>query len=132
MAVRPHLLHGGAVLAAGKRRLSGEQVIKRAAETVDVRADVDITATFPLLRRGEIDGAKELPVGRQLAARLASFQGCQAQVENLDDAGRGDEQVGRLDVPVNEFLIMHMLQAQCGLTHQLARFSDRQQPALRD
>src|SRR5712691_8497155 len=81
------------------RRPAGEAVEDDTAERVDVRAAVERPALY-LLGGAVIDGAKEEPRLRHpLRARMPG----EAEVAEVGVvAGLGDEDVGRLDVPMDE------------------------------
>ena len=93
-------------VVAAKRRSAAEEVIKSAAEAVNVGADVGRLGVADLLGGNIVGSAQHLALAGQAAVglALAGHLG-QAEVEHLDDPLfllDGEDQVGRkLDVAVD-------------------------------
>jgi hypothetical protein len=93
--VRPELR---LVVVAGERRAPGERVVEEAAEAVDVGARVDPLAA-DLLRRDEVERADPVPGPRRALRDLALRE---AEVGEVDVVFGAEQDVGGLDVPVDE------------------------------
>ena len=105
----------------GEGRASLQQVVQRAAQTIDVRADIDRVAVVALLGGHVVERAEKLAGRRDLSfpTRIV-HQPRQAQVEHLHLAGRREHQVGRLDVAVDQAVFMDVLQPEGRLPNYLA------------
>ncbi len=111
-------------------RLAGDQGEERRPQAVDVRPDVHLGRTQRLLRRdvihrthhGPTEGLGHPVPGRPVGAR-------QAHVEDLDHPVLGQDQVGRLDVPVDEPPFVGVLQPGRRLGHVGHRPGRRDRPA---
>ncbi len=78
---------------AGIRETAGYHVVYRAAEAEEVAPPVDV-ATTGLLGRHVVDRADRDPIGRRKRGRLVGLhQDAESQVEDLDPAVVGQEQV---------------------------------------
>ena len=94
--------HDGQLAVASERRRAGEALVEQAAERVDVCAPVDLAA-LDLLGRHVSDRANEAALAGQ-----AADGGDMARKPEVADVGvlaflfLPDEDVSRLDVPVDE------------------------------
>ena len=107
--------------------MAGEQVVERAAKTVQIRPVIDPVRVGDLLGRDVIERAHDLPVLREpvrVAPRLAQQR--QAEVEELHLAAPGEDQVRGLEVAVNHVELMDLLEAERGLPDHLAGHVHRQ------
>ena len=96
----------GDVGRAREGRLPGEALVDHTAERVDVRTLVHRVAR-DLLRRDVLEGADDLPGDRDSGQRAGSLREAEvAEVAMLATGGCGDEDVGRLDVPMDESLLV--------------------------
>src|SRR5262245_15282722 len=132
---------------AGERRLAGQQVVERAAQAVDIGANIDEVRVACLLGGDVVGGADEhslFAAGADHVGRLAGdLQPGQAPVEDLDDrvgralpgdAGGGlvvarrrdQEQVGRFDIAVDQAHRVRVLEPRGDLANVVARLADRQ------
>ena len=86
-----------------KRSVARQHEVERAAEAVDVGPCVNPVAVERLFGGKIVDGADHLLVvgHRQRGLRLVG-EPRQPHVENLDRAGLVDQQIGGLDVAVNQ------------------------------
>ena len=113
-----------------ERRAAGQQVVERAAQAVDVGADVGLLGVDGLLRGDVVGRAEHLALVRQAAVdRLLAGHLGQAEVEHLDDrpvALAGEHQVARLDVAVDHAVLVGVLQAQRRLVDEVAGVGHRQ------
>ena len=84
-----HLVEGARELRPAKRRLPGQQLVERAAQAVDVRADVHAVYVGDLFGGHVVGRAHRLVGGRHLLALgplgLLHLESGQAQIEHLDD-----------------------------------------------
>jgi len=109
------------------RRTPGQQVVKRASQPVDVGPSVDRVGVGGLLRGHVLDRAHGLAGTRHLfAGRLGGPEPGEPQVENLQLPLLIHDQVRRLDVPVNQLVLMGVLKPHGRLVHQLAGLDNRQ------
>ncbi len=130
------LLAAGIVGRIGVRGFAREQKEERAAEAVDVRADVGRRGVLPLLGRHVVDRAHGYARLRQpsLLRRVVAPFGMelgQPQVQQLHLTAATEHQVGRLDVAMHQLMFVGMLQAQGRLADDLARRTSPQRPARR-
>ena len=125
-----HLLEDGLAAPTAEEGLAGQQLVERAAQAVDVRADVHGGLFRDLLRGHVVDGAQGLPGRRQLFAReMGQIRPRQPQVEDLHLAGAGQHQVRRLDVAMHEVVLVGALEAKRCLADDLAGVSHPQRTA---
>ena len=87
-----------------ERRTAGQQEIHRTTETVDVRPGIHLVAVESLFGCQVVGGAQHLFVMPQRDRVLVGLfkEPRQAQVENLDDPLEVHQQVGRLDVAMDQ------------------------------
>ena len=71
------------ILRPAKRRRSGEQVVERAAEAVDIGAMIDLVRVVPLFRRHVVECAEDLAGRGQLVRRRSLAKQSQAEVSQL-------------------------------------------------
>ena len=134
-------------VAAGERWPAGQQEEERAAQAVEVGADVGAVRVVGLLRRHVVGRAHQVAFERQaLAGAKAVREPGQTEVEDLDEApdggagGRlprphrrqGDEQVRGFDVAVHQAALVGVLQPARRLADIVAGLRDGQRPALLD
>ena len=89
-------------IAVGVGRLSGEHVIQRATQGIDVAADINTPWITGLLGRNVIEGPQRGAIGSQVLRRLVQLGiSGQTQVDQFRTSRRRDDDVRRLDVAVN-------------------------------
>ena len=104
-------------------RLAAETLVQHAAEGIQVRATVDIFA-FDLLRRRVLERAEEVPRLGEAARRCLLHD---AEVGEIDAIRLTlDKDVRRLDVAVDQALLMSLVQCTPDLLHQEERLPERQ------
>ena len=122
-----------------ERLLPGEEPVQRATQGVDVGANVDGACIASLLRRHVVDGAEQAECFRVATAA----QPRQSEVEDLDlsvwraaaevaGVAVGHQEVGRLDVAMNQAVLVRVAQAVGSLADEIARQRNRQRPAFND
>ena len=120
-------------VAAGKGASSGQQEEKRAAQAVNVGADVGRVRIGRLFRRHEVDRAQQ---GRRGAGRVAGAgladELRQPEIQHLDLPLVGDHQVAGGDVAVDHAVLVGMLQAGGRLADVIARPAHRQRALAAD
>ncbi len=121
-------------LAARERHLAHEQVIEGAAEGVDVGAAVGLVAVAGLLGREVVGGAQHLLAVflRQRAVVLPLAGERQPEVEDLDGAALVEDQVGRLDVAMDDTLLVGVVEAEGRLPDGIHGVANRQRSLLLD
>ena len=105
-----------------ERRVAGEHVEEGAAQRVDVAADVGRTGVVGLFGRDVIDGADRGAVAGNAGLALLDVAG-QTEVGQLQERLAvlpGNEEVGRLDIAVDDALAVRVGQRLDGLLEQLA------------
>ena len=120
-----------------ERRAAGQEVVERAAQAVDVGADVGLAGVADLLRGDVVGRAEHLALVRQRRRRPGPSPAHlgQAEVEHLDHRPvplAGEHQVARLDVAVDHAVLVGVLQAQRRLVDEVAGMGHRQRPARLD
>src|SRR5947209_5165979 len=104
-----------------ERRSSGNQVIQDDSQGVEIAAFGGLFA-LRLLRRKVLGRADDPTRARQVPGR-ENFGN--AEIRELDDAGRIAQQVGRFDVTMNDAMIVGMLERgtnlQGGVEHLFPR-----------
>jgi hypothetical protein len=135
LSVRCHFLQPGAVSGSAERRCCGQEMVQRTTQAVNVRTDICGMSGLALLWGDVVSRAKNLPRRSQPlhGGRLVQ-RPCQAQIEHFDDAVAGQHQVGWFDVPVDQAVLMRVLQTdRCPHAWQSARIGthagDRSSPA---
>src|SRR5262249_16074868 len=103
--------------AAWKRCLAGKQKIERAAETVQVAANISAAAVLGSLRRHVIGRARAACQVRAIGqsdefSRNRPGEACKAQIKYFYDARLGDQQLRRFDVSMDQAPLMGILQAE--------------------
>ena len=113
----------------GKWRPANEEEIERAAEGVDVAATVGLVAVAGLLWREIIGRSEHLLVmfARQRSRLVAVGQG-QPHVEDLHRPPLVEHEVGRLDVTVDEPLIVGVLEPRGCLAEIFGHLADIERP----
>ena len=130
-----------------ERRAAAQQVVKRAAQAVDVGPDIGRLGVVDLLGRDEVGRAEHLTgrgSDRSLPRCVLAVIHCQlddlvleaglgqAEVEDLDDrpvAVAREHEVARLDIAVNHALLVGVLEPQGGLLNVVAGVANRHRPA---
>ncbi len=123
----------------GKRSLAGQQPVQRAAQAVDVGADVHGAGVAGLLGGHVIHGAEH---GMRFGTAPPAQPG-QSEIEDLDLVlparrrltrppcpGVEDKEVGRLDVAVDQAVFVGVAQAVGRLADEVAGQRDRQRAVL--
>ena len=130
MQVRGNLGGETGMIRRTKRRHARQEIIQRAAQPVDVRADVDGDLAAGLLRGHIIGRADHLTPTRQPPARRQRIlEAGQAHVQDLDRAVVRKHHIGGLDVAMHEPLPVRVLQSQGRLPGDLAGIGRRQPSA---
>ena len=114
----------------GKRRLAGEHEVERAAQRVQVAADVRDPRVPRLLRRDVVEGSERHAAGRQVVSIRFHAQPSQTHVHQLGAPFGGHQDVRRLDVPVDDMTLRGVLQGLGYLQHVADRFAQRQRSML--
>jgi hypothetical protein len=128
-----HLQERGLIGGARERRLPGQQLVQRTSQRVDVGAAIDGVTVQALLGSHVVEGAQALTMRRDLSARSRPVKvPRQTQVEQPHLAGGSEHQVGRLDVAVNQPLLMEVLQPESRLPDHFTGFRHRQGAPLPD
>src|SRR5205823_13742474 len=91
------LVHFG----AEKGRLAGNHVIERRSQSVDIRADVNVLVALDLLGGDVVWSAEDKALFRLHAALVGHFAS-QAQIGQLGSSFAGENNIGRLNVPVHQ------------------------------
>ena len=139
-----------------KRRLAGQQEMQRAAEAINIRANVRRMRVLGLLRRdvirrphhaadcGEVCGVRVVAAVARLRGVVSitrvlanAATECrlrdeprQSEIQNPHLPLGREHQVVRLDVAMDHPLLVSVLQPLCRLSDALARFGDRHRPAM--
>ena len=102
-----------------ERTVAGKEKIEGDAEAVYVTTDIDIVAIDGLFGGEVVGGAEDGVAVVFLSYRLFFVveKAREAEVEDFDDAGAIHDQVGRLDVAVDEARLVGVLEAERGLVH---------------
>ena len=96
---------------AAVRHLCGQQVIQRAAQTVDIGSTIRTSCIERLLGRHEIQRSHHLAGVRQRVFALCRvIHTSQSHVQHLDHALRIHQDVRRLDVAVDDTMLVRVLQ----------------------
>jgi hypothetical protein len=98
-----------------KRAAAREHLVQHTAERPDVGALVDAQA--PRLLRAHVRGGADHRAGvchrqRLRVRHLLARDACDSEIEHLDDPGRRDLDVGRLEIAVNDALVVRGLERQ--------------------
>ena len=125
------MLHGIGDLhdcASGEGPLSGEQLVKHAAERPDVRAAIDLSSSNLLRahvgrRPDERSFAREISLHRGSVGSFESFGN--AEVENLDAALRRDLHVRGLEIPMDHARFVRRFQSGGDVNGHPNRLIDR-------
>ena len=109
---------------AFERRPSGQHLVEDRAQGVDVGGRTDLVNSPPRLLGGHVTGRAQDRAGvSQLAALLNPFG--QAEVRDLGDVVRREEDVGGLQVAVDDIGPVGRLHRFCQCRHQLRRLARR-------
>ena len=113
--------------ALGEGRAANEQIVKRAAEGIDVRPGVGGMAVLRLFRGKVVGGPQHLFVVGLGQSPLLVFvtAKCEAEIEDLDRAFVVEDEVGRLDVTVNKAFVVGVLQTEGCLANEINRLANR-------
>ena len=111
----------GDVVLLRERRLSGQQPKQRRPEAVNVRGRTDGRRVDALLRRHEFEAAEQRPRIGSVGMHLPG----QAEIDELDLAVGGEQEIGRFQVAVDKMPVVRLLQTAGGLSGPFARLGDR-------
>jgi hypothetical protein len=122
----PEFLVDGAARRAGEWRRTGEKREECATKTVDVGPDVHFMTRLPLFRSHVIGRPHHLSAcGESLGSRIASKKS-QTKIEKFHFTFRREHEIAGLDVPVNQSVLVCVLESDCRLTHQFTGDRNRQ------
>ena len=107
--------------------MSGKQEVKRASQTVDVGPTVDRAAFDKLLRCQKVRRCQRSLFFEGRRSHVVE-QLCQSEVEDLDDITAGHQQIGGLDVAVDDSATVRISQTVCGLSNVVGRLERRHWP----
>ena len=107
-----------------KRRLARQHVIPGAAQRIDVAADVRRLTVAALFRRHVIDGAHRGAGPRDVRFQRVVDGTRQPQVRDLHRAVAADQQVGRLDIAMDDVELIGVLQSGGDLLDDVQRPHD--------
>ena len=110
----------------GERRPAGEHVEQRAAERIEVAADVDVARVAGLLGADVVERAERHPALGQPVVAVALEPAGQAHVDELRPALGRDDDVRRLDVAMDDPALGGMDQGVGDLEGVVDRLADRQ------
>ena len=96
-------------LPAATRQLAGEHLVERHAHGIDVRTSVKLRVRYPRFRREKIRRADGDAGPREAQQRDVIVLG-QAEVGDLHRAVAREQQVGRLDVAVDDAMLVRVVQ----------------------
>ena len=106
--------------------------MQRTAEAVDVGTLIGILGVQSLFRGHVIDRPHHRSGSRQFKLRrplmrffLFLLEPCQPQIENLDHALLVEQQVGRLDVPMDDAFVVGVFQTSGRLQDEIDRLGNR-------
>ena len=115
-----------------ERRMPGQQMKPSRSERIQVAANVGGLAVASLLGRHVIDGADGRAGTRDVGLHRLIDRAGQAHVSELHESIFGDHQVRWLDVAMDDFLLMSVLQGERGLSDDVHRSLGRHRPPFRD
>ncbi len=116
---------------AGERHTAGQQVIKRAAQRVDVAAHIGGVRILGLFGRDVIRRAEDDVLPRQSAFSFARIgKDRQAEIEDLHRAVGGAHEIVRLQIAMDQAARKGMLKTDGRLAHDVARRGHRQRTVL--
>ena len=120
--------------AVGEGRPAGQQEIEGGPQAVDVGADVHGMAVDRLFRGEVVGGAEDVPLVVLLGEAVVGVveEAGQAHVEDLDDALAVQQQVGGLDVAVDQAGLVGVVQAEGGLADVVGGARHVHRPAALD
>ena len=112
-----------------ERRLPGQALVEDAGERVDVRARVDVVAR-DLLGRDVLERADDVTGSRDAAERAGPLREAEVgEVAVLLARGDGDQDVRRLDVAMDEPLLVRCVQGLRDLLEQRDRAGGLERPS---
>src|SRR5262249_31332161 len=101
-------------------------VVKGAAERVDIAADINLARLEGLLGRDVIERSQgDAGLGQPIVGVWSQAAG-QAHVHELSTSRSGDDNVGRLDVAVDDTALRRVGQSCCNLEEKMDSFGNRQ------
>jgi hypothetical protein len=121
-----HLPENSPMAAAGKWCIADEQVKESAAEAVDVGTNSCGMRMVPLFRCKIIGSPQQRSLRRQFVDRCIPKGTRQAKVKQSDPAIAAHDEIGRLDVAMDETALERVLQADGGLPDRLASIGNGQ------
>ena len=120
---------------AAVHRLAGQQVIQRASQSIDVGTAICFPGVQGLFRSHEIDGSNDHSGGGQIGLQITfgfSLQASHTHVQNLDRSLLVQQQVGGLDIPMDDPLSMSRFETPGGLNDAFNRHFNIERPILLD
>src|SRR5580704_14050395 len=107
--------------------MSGKQEVKRASQAVDVGPTVDRAAFDKLLRCQKVRRCQRSLFYEGRRNHVVEHL-CQSEVEDLDDITTGHQQIGGLDVAVDDSATVCISQTVCRLANVVGRLERRHWP----
>lgn len=120
--------------AVAERRVSGQPIVDRTAEAVDVGPAIDLMAVQSLFGRQIVRRAQHLFVvqHRQRILFRDFLKPGQPQIEHFDDTTAIDQQIAGLHIAMHQSAVMRMGQPQRGLTEVFRRVFETERPVFAD
>ena len=125
-----HAIDRPRILGGVERGPAAQEGVERAAEAVEVGADIDRRPRRDLLGGEVVDRAHRLAgAGDLRGGRLVALEPGEAEVEEPHAAVAGEHDVRRLDVAVHHAVLVYALEPEGRLADDLAGVGDRQRVA---
>ncbi len=119
-----------AALSPSNARAAGQHLVEHAPERKQIAARVHVFA-FELLGRHILKRPDQLPLGGQCQRRIRFLQGCQllcqSEIQKLD-AFLGHQNIGRLQIAMDDALLVRGVQGIENLGGVFSRLLQRQRP----
>ncbi len=129
LAVHDRKLRLGAGVGGAERRRRSQSKVSNGRQGIHVAPVTDRLVAMHLLRTGVLNRAENVPHDRQRQVVVGAGD---AEVRQLGRAAPGQDNVGRLDVPVHHPKRMNAVQGGGNFFHNLNRPRRRQPPVCSD